>query len=94
MKLYATVTTDRASKGQGGNHQLETVYQAETDAGRVVVGRTIMTREEDGYRVRHIPVQGDTTEYRVPVKTECHHRDICISEDTYQCIRCERVERR
>ncbi len=26
MKLYATVTSERASKGQGGNKQLDTLY--------------------------------------------------------------------
>ena len=26
MKLYATTTSERASKGQGGNEQLDTIY--------------------------------------------------------------------
>lgn len=26
MKLYATITSERASKGQGGNQRLDTVY--------------------------------------------------------------------
>jgi len=39
MKLYATTTTERASKGQGGNEYLETVYN-------------IIDKNTPSYRVR------------------------------------------
>ena len=41
MKLYATTTSERASKGQGGNEYLETVYN-------------IMDKNTPSYRVRVI----------------------------------------
>ncbi len=37
MKLYATVTSERASKGQGGNKDILAVLTAEIDGGRVEI---------------------------------------------------------
>jgi len=34
MKLYATTTSERASKGQGGNKYLEIAIQVELDNGK------------------------------------------------------------
>jgi hypothetical protein len=42
MKLYATTTSERASKGQGGNDFLEIVLLQEVTGERVNVGKVIM----------------------------------------------------
>src|SRR3990167_6194087 len=50
MKLYATVTSERASKGQGGNKELDILIQAEGLEGiptRTQVLR-LLVRNEDG----------------------------------------------
>lgn len=38
MKLYATTTSERASKGQGGQKQILTVLTAEIDGQRQEIG--------------------------------------------------------
>ena len=38
MKLYATTTSERATKGQGGNDLINIQLHAETEKGREVVG--------------------------------------------------------
>jgi len=43
MKLYATTTSERASKGQGGNDYLEIDINAE----KVSLGKFIVKYEED-----------------------------------------------
>lgn len=43
MKLYATVTSERASKGQGGNQFIDidlTVGEERIDAGRIMIKTT------------------------------------------------------
>lgn len=58
MKLYATVTSERASKGQGGNRFLETVYtvgDAESPEQFAIVN---LTRTEGN--VSHTNVDGYT----------------------------------
>ncbi len=58
MKLYATTTSERASKGQGGNEFLEiklTVSKDEVSAGRIIVEAIGL-----GARVYYIPPAGAT----------------------------------
>ncbi len=69
MKLYAQTTSDRASKGQGGNKEVTTVYTVEHDTKeREEIGTTTVTRDSDHFTVRHVPVHGDDTVYQVPIK--------------------------
>ena len=47
MKLYATVTSERASKGQGGNEYIEVVLKDEEQKIRYIINYT-----QDGIMVR------------------------------------------
>jgi len=42
MKLYSTITSERASKGQGGNKYIEIVLLQEINGKRVNVGNVVM----------------------------------------------------
>lgn len=48
MKLYATTTSERASKGQGGNKFLEIVLKAELDTGYETIGIIYLDAYDDG----------------------------------------------
>ena len=57
MKLYATVTSERASKGQGGNKQIVIDLNIEKET----VGRVVMKHEEDnGYTIYYYPITETT----------------------------------
>lgn len=61
--------SDRASKGQGGNHHVTTVYTIEHDTKeREEIGRTEIVRDADTFTMTHIPVTGDATVYSVPIR--------------------------
>ena len=69
MKLYAQTDSDRASKGQGGNKNVTTVYTIEHDTKeREEIGRTTVTRTDNDFVMTHVPVTGDTTTYSVSIK--------------------------
>lgn len=57
MKLYATIESDRATKGQGGNKQLDILLQIDPKL-RVEAGRIVMKAEEDGYTIKYYPICG------------------------------------
>ena len=42
MKLYSTIASERASKGQGGNKYLEIILLQEINGKRVNVGKVVM----------------------------------------------------
>jgi len=49
MKLYATTTSERASKGQGGNKQVRTEYTFKNSLGEIEdVAEIIFTAKEGG----------------------------------------------
>lgn len=58
MKLYATTTSERASKGQGGNRYLD--IQLTVSSERVSAGRVIVEPSGTGYKVFYIPPAGMT----------------------------------
>ena len=69
MKIYGKTTSDRSSKGQGGNHYVKTVYTVEHDnREREEIATTTIEREAGEYKVRHVPVSGDPTIYSVPIR--------------------------
>lgn len=69
MKLYSTVRSERAEKGQGGNQFVRSVFTIEHDTKeREVIATTEITREGDEFVARFVPVVGDPTVYRVPVR--------------------------
>ena len=58
MKLYATVTSERATKGQGGNDYLDIRLSVSND--RIEAGRIIVEPSGTGYKVYFIPPAGIT----------------------------------
>ena len=69
MKMYATTTSERATKGQGGNQHVTTVHTVElADKSRVEAARTTITRDGEVYTVRHVPISGDETVTVVPIR--------------------------
>lgn len=63
MKLYATTTSERASKGQGGNKQLTVEFKVETDKGREIVGQVEMRVERETiHLISNVP------QYKVYIK--------------------------
>lgn len=56
MKLYATVTSERATKGQGGNDFLDVFLTVERDA--ISAGHVYIQSEGDGYKVYYTPPAG------------------------------------
>ena len=55
MKLYATITSDRASKGQGGNKKIEILLQVDPKR-RLEVGRLVMTEQDELYEIYYYPI--------------------------------------
>lgn len=49
MTLYSITTSERASKGQGGNDFLETVYTVGEAKNPITIGKTVLTKESYGY---------------------------------------------
>lgn len=47
MKLYATTTSERASKGQGGNEFVMINFLAETEKGREVIAEIELVKIDD-----------------------------------------------
>jgi len=64
MKLYATVTSERASKGQGGNKRVEITLLIHP-IERKEIGRLIMKCEDDVYTV-----------YYYPINTNCEEQEL------------------
>ncbi len=61
MKLYATVTSERASKGQGGNKQITINLQIDP-VKRKEVGNLVMRCEGDHYTIYYYPISDNCTE--------------------------------
>jgi hypothetical protein len=58
MKLYATVESERASKGQGGNERLDTVYTTgDNYSPFLAVNMTV--REDDTVLVQIVDYRAD-----------------------------------
>jgi hypothetical protein len=89
MKLYATVTSERASKGQGGNDFLEVELRAfdrETPVGHITIDTdTDSTGKLNQYIIKWFPdgIDGDSDNYTDPVILKEGHKD----EGEIQCLR-------
>ena len=71
MKIYGLTSSERATKGQGGNTFVETVYTVEhANKEREVISKTRIDREDGAFIVRHIPVKGNSIVYRIPIRTK------------------------
>lgn len=58
MKLYATVTSERSSKGQGGNKYLEVELSVGSKKSQSRAGIVLLEPSEYGFEVRYIPPAG------------------------------------
>lgn len=62
MKLYATTTSERASKGQGGNKQLTVNLKIDPEK-RMEIGNVVMKYDkDDGYEVYYYPINENCTD--------------------------------
>lgn len=53
MKMYANVSSERASKGQGGNKYIEIILTVETENRRENVGRMLLEEHEGSYNLSY-----------------------------------------
>jgi hypothetical protein len=63
MKLYATTTSERASKGQGGNHKLVINLQIDSkkrmEIGNLVLTCTTYPKGNDVYDLVYYPINSN-----------------------------------
>jgi hypothetical protein len=64
MKLYATTTSERASKGQGGNNKI-IVNLIIDPIARKEVGNLVMTYEDGLYTVYYYPINENCKEQKL-----------------------------
>lgn len=65
MKLYATTTSERASKGQGGNKQIIIDLQIDP-LERMEIGRVTMNYDKDtGYTVYYYPINENCVDQKI-----------------------------
>lgn len=64
MRLYAKTTSDRATKGQGGNKKI--VINLTIDpVERMEVGNVVMEHNEGVYTVIYYPINANCTDQKV-----------------------------
>ena len=98
MKLYATITSERASKGQGGNKNLWIKLVVEHDnKEREVFAELNLCREEDYFiltefnetatsEIKSIKVKGKKQ------KGECEHQNSKLLQGLkWQCNECDAI---
>ena len=89
MKLYATTTSERASKGQGGNDFLEIELKAfdrDRPVGHITIDLvTDSTEKLNQYIIKWYPdgIDGEADGYTDPTILKEGHRD----EGEIQCLR-------
>lgn len=65
MRLYATTTSERATKGQGGNKHLIIEVLVESEKGREIVGQVeLRVEDETIHLISNIP------QYKVYLKSK------------------------
>ena len=85
MKLYATITSERATKGQGGNEFLQVQFQ---NINKIVFGSLAITPAGRVYGSIHgqkIDILPIFTEEEKGEKQECTHR---ITNEKGICTQC------
>ena len=70
MKLYATVTSERATKGQGGNTRCDISFTAGEERAEVLNINTYPTESKDKYCFSVASVDGELWAIR-SLKTRC-----------------------
>lgn len=77
MKLYATTTSERASKGQGGNNRLDTII---TDSDKNQVVRILIQINDDNtatIKYWDNTMNGDGFTSQIKIKGEKKKGDLC-----------------
>ena len=92
MKLYATVESERASKGQGGNDYLDIVIKDETEA--VAWNIHIETFTEKRLILELFSKPGEIIRQYHEIKGkkqkgECEHKWQKVEKDCYWCKNCD-----
>ena len=88
MKLYATVSSERASKGRGGNKRLKIHLTAQNDSGeRVPFDQLTLEREEDFFVLR-----SDALGKEIARQYAADH-DPRTCENSVPCYDCAMTER-
>src|SRR5260221_12211558 len=91
MKLYATVTSERASKGQGGNKYLTIKLQAGDDRARIIEMTFCKDTLDSGRVGYHLyDENGDTLKFW-ELKGGKHDPRTC--ENSVPCVDCELIEK-
>lgn len=63
MKLYATTTSERASKGQGGNKFIQVDFEVEHDDGtREHMGQALLQRVDDSFYLHYAAGKGTSSD--------------------------------
>ncbi len=74
MRIYGQTRSDRAEKGQGGNHFVETVFTIEHDnKEREEVARTTIKREDTQFSITHTDSAGASYTQSVQIKGKNQH---------------------
>lgn len=97
MRLYATTTSERASKGQGGNKDILTVMTAEIDGERMEIASISAVVTEYGYNFQYSLPDGTRGEHKIRSKgnkqkgecKECGQSNFC--PDCKKCVYCSKA---
>lgn len=92
MKLYATISSERATKGQGGNRYLEIALTVgsrdeQISFGKLTLCPAITPDEVDGYVLRD---ENDEVIkwFNTPLKGEKQKGEVCEYHGVKNCSRC------
>ncbi|MFH2062482.1 MAG: hypothetical protein ABIJ43_05855 [Candidatus Beckwithbacteria bacterium] len=86
MRLYATTTSERATKGQGGNQNILVVITAEINGNRQEIACMSVVSTDNYYAFaavmpdnQHITQKVSKSEKQKGEKFECFHDKPCIN---------------
>lgn len=85
MKLYATITSERATKGQGGNKDLLAVFTVEIDGQRQEIASVGIVNSENNYIFSVLLPDHKRIEQKISKgKGACKHKNIKIYPDQHK----------
>jgi hypothetical protein len=98
MKLYATVSSERATKGQGGNKHLLSVMTAEIDGERQEIASMSAVVTDYGYKFQFSLPDGRKGEIKLKGKSQkgestceiCGKKADMLTKDG-KCYKCDKI---